>query len=850
MAVEGDPNHPINRGALCAKGSALLQLARSDRRVTRVLYRSPKAGQWEEKSWDWAIARIAERIQATRDATWEPADARGRAVHRTEAIGVLGGASLTNEECYLLGKLARGLGVVAVEHQARLGACSALAALEATLGCGAMPNPWTDLAHADCIVVAGANPAENQPVAMRWIEAARRRGARLIVVDPRLTRTAAVADLHVPLRAGTDIALWGAVIHLLLEHGWIDVAYLARNTDAGLRIDPAYPLDPAGPPSPADPFLRDAAGRVLADPALNHEQCVLQALRRHFARYTPERAAEVCGTPPAKIEQLAEWFGATHAQGKAGTVVAGMGCLQHASSLQGVRALAILQLLLGNVGVAGGGVNALQGPSNGQGAIDHGLLSDRLPGQLPAPGPDDTSLGRYRERLGSPADAAAAVSLLRAYWGSAATPENDFCFGWLPRPGGDCRYAAMFQRMTDRQMRGLLVFGQNPAVSGADASRGRAALERLDWLVVADLWETETAAFWKRPGADPAAIDTEVFLLPAANVFEKEGSATGASRWAQWRPIAVAPAGEALADLEILNRLAGALRERYAAAGVFPEPIRQLAWDYARPADAHRVAREVNGQFQQGEPVSSRNQLRDDGSTSAGNALYCGSYVGDDNRMARRGDGAQEGGVSDEPPWAWTWPDDRRTLFAQADHGSDGIFERLPQGRARLFVPGLPGGPWPEHREPLESPAPGLTIAQSAESASGEFPVVAMLVGVGEHWASGAVSRNLPWLVELVPCAFVEIGRELAAANQIAHGDTVTIRSARGEITLQAVVTPRLQRLTVAGRPVDQVAIVSQFGYQGLATGPVANDLAPAAGDPVSGCPSSKAFLCQIERTR
>lgn len=360
LNLEGDPAHPVNRGALCARGSALLQLAPNDRRLTRVLYRPAHGAEWEEKSWQWAIARIAERVQATRDASFEPTDSQGRTVNRTPAMAVLGGAVLSNEECYLLGKLARSLGLVAIEHQALAAESSAEAALEATLGSGAMPLPWTDLARAQCILVVGANPAENHPVAMQWIDAARRRGTKLIVVDPRLTRTAAVADLHVPLRPGTDIALFGAVVRILLERGWIDHPYLARNTDAE---------------------------HMLAD-----GRSVFETLREHFSRYTPERAADVCGVPPETIEQLAHWFGATHAEGQAGSLVLGRGCTQHAAGTQIVRTLAIVQLLLGNAGVPGGGVCPLVGSANARGATDFGLRSDRLPAHLPAPRPDDASL--------------------------------------------------------------------------------------------------------------------------------------------------------------------------------------------------------------------------------------------------------------------------------------------------------------------------------------------------------------------------------------------------------------------------------------------------------------------------
>jgi formate dehydrogenase major subunit len=767
---------------------------------------------------------------------------------------------------------------------------------------------------------------------------AQRAGAALISVDPRFTRTSAVADVYAPLRSGTDVAFVGGLIHQALEQDLVHREYLALYTNAGFLVDPSFSFA-AGRFGPIHEgkytkehwgFQRDDEGRIRVDPSLDDPSCVLQLLKRHFARYTPEAVARICGTPIEKFRRVAEVFLKTGRPDRAGTILYSMGATQHTHGTQNVRSYAILQMLLGNVGVAGGGINALRGESNVQGSTDHGLMFDRLPGYLQCPTAGQTSLGEYvaasKPTAADPQSpngwqhaSKYLVSLLKAWWGPHATEANQFAYDYLPKSEGDCSYLALFEAMHRQDVQGMIVLGQNPAVSGPDAAHQREALEKLDWLVAVDLWETETAAFWKRPGVNPAEIQTEVFLLPAACSTEKEGSLTNSGRWAQWRPRAVDPPGDARSDLWILDRLVRELKRLYAAGGVFPNPIVELTWDDTpdgRP-DPHSVAREINGRFladvevaasgerfRRGDQVPSSALLADDGSTASGNWLYCGSYTTSGNQMARRGT---------SPPgsdplrlharWAWSWPANRRILYNRAGCDARGrpwnpakpvvsydwqrgrwlgdvpdgpfppletpdgtpnprgkhAFLMLADGRARLYAPSLADGPLPEHYEPVESPVrnamspqqanPIVQIDQSGPlGSSTEYPIVATTCRVSEHWLSGAMSRNLPWLVELVPDAFVEMSRELAEAKGIRHGDRVTIRSARGEVSMYALVTGRLKPLEVDGRPVEQVAVVWHFGYEGLATGESGNLLTPRVGDAAAMIPEYKAFLCDVRK--
>ena len=408
------------------------------------------------------------------------------------------------------------------------------------------------------------------------------------------------------------------------------------------------------------------------------------------------------------------------------------------------------------------------------------------------------------------------VSLLKAWWGEHATRENDFDFAYLPKLGRGFQgqgyaFLALTHAMLAGEVKGLFCFGQNPAVGGANARLIRAGLDKLDWMVVADLFEHETASFWKRPGVDPARIPTEVFVLPAASGVEKEGSIVNSGRWAQWRYRAVKPIADCRPDLDIVDGLARAMKRAYEKDGVFPEPIRHLAWDYGDHPDPHRVTRELNGRFlvdvtdkdgkgfAAGTQVPGFAQLRDDGSTMSGNWIYCGGYTEEGNLAARRDMTDAPNGIGLYPKWAWVWPMNRRILYNRASvnrkgepfnprkwvirwnaeknvwegdvpdgampPGETNPFIMLASGVGQLYSPDLVDGPFPEHYEPVESPvqnpfskvqsSPCAQVWQSTEfdryGTPDVFPIVATTYRVSEHWQTGAMSRNMPWLVGLVP---------------------------------------------------------------------------------------------------
>jgi formate dehydrogenase major subunit len=795
-----------------------------------------------------------------------------------------------------------------------------------------MTNHWSDMVNADVALIMGGNPAENHPISMNWLRRTKEAGAILLHVDPRYNRSSQICDVFAKMRSGTDIAFVGGMIHYALANDRINWNYVRDFTNASWIVGDDYTFED-GLFSGYDPatrrydtgkwaFALDAEGYARKDPTLKDPRCVFQLMRKHFARYDPDTVCNITGTPREIYLEVCDHYTSTFAPDRAGTWLYAMGTAQHTHGTQNIRTYAILQLLLGNIGIAGGGVNAMRGESNVQGSTDQGLLFGNLPGYLKIPIESDGNLRGYLERVTpKPTDRESVnwwrntpkyvISLLKSWWGEHANRENDFAFDYLPKIGSGFEnsgysHIPLFQAMFAGEIKGAFCFGQNPAVGGPNARMAREALDKLDWLVVADLFEHETSANWMRPGIDAREVQTEVFLLPAAASIEKEGSIVNSGRWMQWRYAAVPPPGDAKTDLDILDGIVRAVKAAYAEGGAFPAPIRDLDWDYAEGhVDPHQVAKEINGsfltdvvgadgqKFAAGDQVPGFAELRDDGSTASGNWLYCGSYTEDGNYAERRDSTDAMNGIGIHPNWAWVWPMNRRILYNRCSVDLDGNpynpnkwvirwnreskrwegdvpdggmppgappYIMLPGGVAQLYAPELVDGPLPEHYEPVESPIRNPLSSQQFNPAvkvwntttfdqlggPDEFPIVATTYRVSEHWQTGVMSRNMPWLVGLMPDAFCEIGAHLARAKGIENGDRVKIRSARGEIEVFALVTERFQPFFVSGQTVHQIGIPWHWGWSGLATGDSANVLTANVGDPNTMIPEYKVFLCDI----
>jgi len=801
-----------------------------------------------------------------------------------------------------------------------------------------MTNHWIDVRNADCIMIIGSNAAENHPISFKWVIRAMERGAKLIHVDPRFTRTSSKAHIYAPIRSGTDIAFVGGMINYVLNDmetnlDKYNMEYIRQYTNAAFIINPAFKfndglfgeLEDGRYAAAAKDTWKYADTAVPAtDPTLKDPNCVFQLLKKHYSRYDIDTVCDITGTPKDVYLEVCRTYCATGKRGRAGTIMYAMGATQHTYGTQNVRAYAILQLLLGNIGIAGGGINALRGTSNVQGSTDFALLSHLLPGYLAVPRESDTNLEAYLERVypsamipqGLAGDKSAnwwgnyrkyIISLLKAWYGDAATTDNDFCFNYLPKCDPEVNYThiGMFDAMGQGEIKGLWVWGQNPASGGPNSNGEREALGNLDWLVISDIWLNETAEFWKRPGITPSDIRTEVFVLPAACSYEKEGSITNSGRWVQWRYKAVEPPGEAKPDLEIMHLVMLKLKELYRADSAAPQrdAIIALGWEYGGRVIADALAREINGyDLTTGKLLGSFTSLEDDGTTSSGNWLYCGMYTEEEGNKAKRRDNVdshprQIGLYSN---WGWCWPLNRRIIYNRAAVDLEGVswdsehpviwwqhskwlgdvpdggwppvnqaetgqkylpFIMKPEGVARLWGYGLAEGPLPEVYEPWESPLDRnlmsgttynpcafISTYRNERGTPASFPYVGTTYRCTEHWQTGIMTRNLPWLVELMPEMYVEMDEELAEENGIKNGDKVIVSSARGEIKVVAVVTRRFRPLKVGGKTIHHIGILHHWGYSGLAKGDSGNILTPHVGDANTTIPEYKTFLCNVRR--
>ena len=564
------------------------------------------------------------------------------------------------------------------------------------------------MANADCIIIQGSNMAECHPVGFQWVEEAKARGARLIHVDPRFTRTTAVSDKHIPIRAGSDVVLLGALINHIITHDLWFKEYVVAYTNAATLINENFrdTEDLGGLFSGFDPETGqydpstwayaepdDVNARVLRDETLQHPRTVFQILKRHYARYTPEMVKDACGISLEDFDYLARSIVENSGRERTTCFAYAVGWTQHTLGAQFIRTATILQLLLGNVGRPGSGIMALRGHASIQGSTDIPTLFNLLPGYLPMPkaGTHDT-LADYLDAVGSKkqkgfwanADTY-VISLLKAWWGDAAQQDNDWAYDYLPRLSGPHGTYQTVVGMLADEVEGYFLLGQNPAIGSANGRMQRMGMSHLKWLVVRDLNLIESATWWK-DGPEIASgelrtedIETEVFFLPAATHVEKKGSFTQTQRLLQWRHKAVEPPGDCQSELAFFYELGKRIKARLAdSTDERDRPLLELTWDY--PTDEHgdpdgeAVLAEVNGYHltgpDAGKPVSSFTELRDDGSTASGCWIYAGVYANGTNQAARR---VPHGGTGpSQSQWGWAWPADRRILYNRASADPDG----------------------------------------------------------------------------------------------------------------------------------------------------------------------------------
>ncbi len=847
-----------------------------------------------------------------------------------------------------------------------------------------MTNGWIDIKNTDMMLVMGGNPAENHPCGFKWvIEAKRTRNAKLIVVDPRFTRTASVADLFCQIRTGADIAFLGGLIHYAVENNRIAKDYLINYTNAAFVIKDGFKLPedglfsgfdeatqtydksswnyeeggdlagkmPAGKPAVAVENKPAASAKsappphmpenVAYDLSLQHPRCVYQLLGKQYSRYTPEMVERITGVPKDQFLKVADLFTSVRKDGdmkKVATVIYAVGWTQHSSGTQTIRTAAMLQLLLGNVGRAGGGVNALRGHSNIQGATDLAGIFEILPGYLKVPVPTDTDFPTYLTRI-TPKSSKPhpwdsfnywsntpkfAVSLMKAMYGDAATKQNDWAFHYLPKVDRNYSWTYIWDDMHRGTVKGIFAFGMNGVAIGPDSKKNIDALKKADWLVVGEIYPDETSEFWRSPGItqeEMKTIQTTVYRLPCAGFAEKDGAFVNSARWLQWKNAALPLPGQAKVDQEILARIFLKVREQYQKdGGKFPDPILHVNWNYTNPLNPalSEVAKEINGKAfadlkdeKTGQEIKSGQQLpgyawlKDDGTTSSGNWLYCGSFTEAGNLMARRGTD-DPSGLGIYPNWAFSWPANRRVMYNRAScdlegkpwdpsrkqvwwneaaqkwvgndvpdfkadsHPKDhmGPFIMNPEGVGRLFVPlgGLADGPFPEHYEPIESPVENVLHPQQSHNpvvkrfktdddkygTVKEYNIVCTTYRLTEHYHYW--TKNNPMNVQLVPEPFIEIPAEMANDMGLSGGEKLKVSSARGVYIAKAMVTKRIKPMMIDGRKTYQIGIPIHWGYRGIAEDEdktaktPANLLSPTVVDPNAWTPEFKGFLVKVEK--
>jgi formate dehydrogenase major subunit len=626
-----------------------------------------------------------------------------------------------------------------------------------------MTNGWIDIKNTDMMLIMGGNPAENHPCGFKWaIEAKIHRNAKTIVVDPRLTRTAATADLYLQIRAGADIAFLGGVINYALENNRIAHDYLLNYTNAAFIIKEGFKLPDDGLYSGFDPETKtynksswnyeeggeltgkavlptpsgqnaqamhvqssdtgqgqgyqgaSPAGakagaspvpllppKIAFDLSLQHPRCVFQLLKKQYERYTPEMVERITGIPQDQFLKAADLYTSIRKDGdmkKVSTIIYAVGWTQHSFGTQIIRTAAMLQMLMGNVGRAGGGVNALRGHSNIQGATDMAGVFDTLPGYLKMPNPNDVDLATYLKRI-TPTSSKPdpwdsfnywsntpkfTVSLLKALYGPAATKDNDWAFHYLPKIDRNYSWVNIWNDMYEGKIKGLFAFGMNGVMIGPDSAKNIEALKKADWLVVCEIYPDETSEFWRAPGIsadDQKKINTTVYRLPGAGFAEKDGSFTNSARWLQWKQIALPPPGEARLDQDILATIYLKVRELYQnEGGKFADPVLNATFAYTNPyaPSLAEVAKEVSGKaladitdaktnqtIKAGQQVPGFAWLKDDGTTACGNWIYSGSWTEAGAMIQRRGT-EDPSGLGIYPNWAWSWPANRRVLYNRA----------------------------------------------------------------------------------------------------------------------------------------------------------------------------------------
>ena len=692
IQLEGASDCPVNFGGLCPKGLGYAQIPNDMmHRTTKPMYRAAGATEWQEISWDEAIERAARALKKARDENWidtEKINGESVKVQRTDAIGLIGGSQVNNEECYQLTKIFRTLGAMSLDNQTRVCHANTPPAMSAAFGRGAMTNPWYDLKNTKLAWVEGSNIAECHPMGLKNLMKAKKNGLKIMHVDVRFTRTSKIADYFIQIRPGTDIAFLGAIINYVIQNKKYDEQYLRLHTNAYFLINPAFGFDD-GIFSGYNEEKRkydmttwqyqvDANGKPMRAADLFAPNTVMSILKKHYERYTFEVVSSITGASVADIKMAAEIYSSI----KPAVFMYALGMTQHTVGVENIRCFTVLQLLRGNIGVPGGGIDAMRGQPNVQASTDYGIMFQYFPGYLPWPTEKTNTLAKWTHNSGT-FRAKFLINLLKAWFGDAATKENEYCFGLLPvrnSTQNDSIYV-QFEKAIEGKMKCIYFAGQNPMVSNPNLGNVHRGLRKLDTVIVEDLYLNETASFWERPDSpegdpiSPQDIQTEVIFLPACSYLEREGTMTNSMRMIQWRMKGVDPLGDSKPDYLILDMLWKKIRELYKDSTDPKDKIIQLlTWNYPQEHMVEHIMREVNGyDLSTGKLLNGIGEIKDDGTTNSGMWIYAGVMREGGVHMAKRRGQDDPGNMGIFPNYGWVWPDNIHLLYNRAscdEHGN------------------------------------------------------------------------------------------------------------------------------------------------------------------------------------
>lgn len=875
VTVAGDADHPLSCGKACLRAQVLDELQEvpgetlgetvpNPCRLGHPLVRRAGADQWEEISWEAALGEIAEAVKRTRDETFVKKEGK-ISVMRTEALASFGGAHLPVEEQYLIAKALRGWGAVHIDSEIAYGRRVFSEGVKATCGIDVPDSSWSSLAQADAVLVLGADPLASQPLSALWMQKSQEKGASWTVVDPLRTRTAELGDAHLALRPGTDIAFLGGLVKYIMEQDRWQPEYVLNFTNASYLLNPAFSFDggpglffgwdPVGGAydkeswgyqiEGSDPWnmryegefawVRQKNVPVWALPSvpkprrnitLQDAASVWAQMEQFYGRYDLDTVSTVCGVDRALLEEIYDRFSSTGTPEGVGAILIGPGLVQHATGSQAARAAAVVQLLLGNLGVPGGGLSYMGGGAGETAAALCGLDPTCLPGGLPWPTEQTRTLQKWLETYTEPAGTGAQaarflVPVLKEWWGEAATLENDYGFGWLPKRRQSADFPSIWDALATRSVRGCFFWDADPLLDGSGGI-GADDLAGLDWLVTCGPVASETAAFWQVAGEGPATVATTVYQLPATMGPEKAGIRANGGRWLQYAPSVLEPFEEARAQGAVVDELWRRVRNLYDTKdeGAVPEPILRLKWDYTNgdDFDSAKVAWALNGYAVEESDFSQNmvrlaegpQNLKADGSLSCAVPPFAGCWNsgvdakdGTVQPVGRR-DNSDEGGLGLYSQWGFSWPGNCRVRGNRASSNlagqpwsaqrnlvqwdgeswilADGAdFEAQREGRwiepdhrafpgvweqaGLLFSDRLDDGPLPEHYEPAESPLNNVVNSALAS------PVVLAAAGRSEARADAAAGD--------------EAGAALAATGA---QDFEGILGRRGDYPIGAVV--------------------------------------------------------------